>query len=180
MNDRRLVFLAALKPLIGLRLFNTGYAANMRTFGFSRLGAPVDVVSGESEWSLHISCSWRIESEGRIITGSFDWYQPADPRDDPGEQWDPVGGGSLQDKKLRELLDDNDRSKRVLMNRTDFLVVEGVDAEASGDVTIELTGSYRLRVFPAGSRGEFWRIFNMIDDKNYFVCELDTEARYSN
>lgn len=179
MSDGGLIFLAALKPLMGLRLFNAGYAANMRTFGFCRVPVDPARTSEQAEWSFHISCSWRIECDRKIITGSFDWFEPAVPGEDPGEQWDPSSGGSLQEKKLRELFEHRDASSRVITNNTNLFVVEDVDVDVYGGVMIGLTGNYRLRVFPAGSRGEFWRIFEISNYKNYFVCELDTDARYS-
>jgi len=55
------------------------------------------------------------------------------------------------------------------VNQTEHLVVEAVRADNYGGVTIQLSGGYRLVLFPAGSRGEDWRFFRPDTDGPHFV-----------
>jgi hypothetical protein len=106
----------------------------------------------------------------KIVTGSFDWYEPAEAG--APANWDPAGGGSLQEARLRELFADY-RSLRTILNVTDLFVVEDLDVDNYGGLTIKLTDRFRLRVFPTGSRGEFWRIFRKGDLGSHCVCGVD-------
>ena len=157
---------SVLKELVGLKTFVSNYAADMRAFGFRY----PDDSSQSSEWYLHIQCSWRIKSVDQVITGSFDWFEPVDANRDLGDQWDPATGGSLQELKLRDVFQDFGAS-RPIHNHTDNLVVTAASANKFGDLTIDLTGGFQLDVFPAGSRGEFWRIFKHGDLNSHFIWE---------
>jgi len=141
-----------LQQIIGLQLKIASYAGNTRTFIFS---------SAEPEWSLQVQCPWRIEHGGRIVTGSDDWWDPGAP--------DSAMGGSLQQTRLREIFRDEDSSSAVLYNHTTELTVEHVQMGAAGDVEIGLSGGYRLRIFPAGSRGEDRRLFRNADPGSRLV-----------
>jgi hypothetical protein len=118
---------------------------------------------------LHIQCPWRIESDDGILTGLSDWYVPAraDLRD--SEDWDPAHGGSLQDVRLRELFEDHDFTRRVLINNTARLAVISATGDSCGGCQIDLTGGYRLILFPDGSVGEAWRLFRSDTDGEHFV-----------
>jgi hypothetical protein len=153
--------------LLGLKIFLTSHAADMREFGF-HAPDPEDN-SQTSEWFLHIQCAWRIESSNEIMTGSFDWFEPADPTRDTEPNWDPATGGSLQELKLREIFRDFE-NQPIYNQTTNFLVLDAVMA-AVGDLVIGLSGGFRIRVFPAGSKGEFWRLFKKGDPDSHFVCE---------
>jgi hypothetical protein len=135
----------------------------MREFGFGK-------TSDVERWWLHIQCSWRLEMDERVITGSFDWNQPASI-EGHGPDWDPATGGSIQETKLRDVFKDYDPSRRTLRNNTDLLTVEHAEVNELGDLTLTFTGGTRLRVFPAGCNGEFWRIFKKGDLESHFVCE---------
>jgi len=56
-----------LDDLLGLQLFVTSHAADMRGFGFRRPNETQ--VLSHPEWYLHICCAWRIESSRGIVTG---------------------------------------------------------------------------------------------------------------
>jgi hypothetical protein len=162
--------LAAVKRLIGLRIMLASHAADLRGFGFRMPG--VDSDNSPDEWWLHILCSWRLESEETIVTGSFDWNQPLAAHSEWSADWDPAHGGSLEEDRLRVLFKDFG-SGRTIKNNTELFVVQDVDVSKYGDLELKLTGGLRLRVFPAGSRGEFWRVFRKDDLGSHFVCERD-------
>jgi len=165
---------SVLRNLLGLRIFTAGHAADMREFGLRHPDASDD--SPEAEWFLHIQCSWRIESLSQIVTGSFDWFEPADRSQEMRPNWDPATGGSLQDSNLREVFQDPQRGDRRIQNRTDKLVVIEANSDNFGDLLVVLSGGFRLRVFPAGSRGEFWRVFKKGDLDSHFICEGQNAA----
>jgi hypothetical protein len=143
----------------------------MREFGFGAIEGKT-----KPEWWLHVLCSWRLESNEQVITGSFDWNEPEDAGSPVGMEWDPAQGGSLQEARLRDLLQDADRSTRLIRNNTEVLIVEDADVDSYGGVVIKLTGGFRLRIFPAGSRGEFWRVFRKDDLDSHYVCEIAAES----
>jgi hypothetical protein len=160
----------ALENLIGLQLQWAGYAADMRTFGFSRVVGR----GAETEWALHIQCAWRIEREARIVTGKSDWYEAEDESWIPGIDSELSATDRLQQCELRKLLaasEDLEEPKAPLLNNTDLLVVETVDVGVCGDFAMKLTGDYCLRVFPDASRREFWRVFEWKESGFHYVCE---------
>jgi len=166
--------LEGLRNLVGLRVTSAGFAASMRTFTLS----PTETRAAKSptgEWALHIDCPWRIESAARIVTGSSDWSQLADPNLLPQGDWEPSLGGSLQDARLRELFEDQGVQGERPRNRTAHLVVTGVEVDVYGGVVLELTGGYRLRAFPTASRGEHWRIFDLDNLNPHVVCSANRD-----
>jgi hypothetical protein len=166
---------SALDNLIGLQIFIATYAADMRGFGF-RL--PRNSGNGDAdEWYVHLQCCWRIESPERIITGSYDWYESAKVGADLEEDWKPTSGGSLQDLRLRGLFGIEAPERGPLYNQTNDLVVTDVQASGLGDLTLSLSGGYALRVIPAGSRGEQWRLFKRGDLDSHYICEAQTGSR---
>lgn len=157
---------AALNNLRGLKLVRAAHAADMREFGF---GSPD--AHGKADWWLHIQCSWRLESAESVITGSLDWHEPERSDSQIPDEWDPAHGGSLQDARLRATFADNDKSRLFLLNNTELLVVDSVHVDGYGDLSVELSGGFRIRAFPNGSTGEFWRIFKKNDLSSHYVCE---------
>jgi len=117
-----------------------------------------------------VACTWRLEKGDEIITGSFDWHEPEDERI-WSETWDPAYGGSLQESRLRSHFQDFDDRQRVIKNRTPYFTVLSACADEFGGFQLNLTGDYVLRAFPAGSRGEFWRLFDSDDPLSHFVLE---------
>jgi hypothetical protein len=49
------------------------------------------------------------------------------------------------------------------------LVVEDVKADSQGGAELGLSGGYRLFLFPAGSCGEYWRLFRPGSGQKHFV-----------
>jgi hypothetical protein len=120
--------------------------------------------------------AWYNAPSGRIceeLTDLYDWYIPADSGVIADDSWDPANGGSLQEAVLRELMGDQSRLSRSILNRTDKLVVTHVSADAFGGFLLDLTVDLRLAVFPGGSLGEQWRIFQPDRDSGHFVVGRD-------
>ena len=159
-------YFPVLKNFVGLKITMATHAASMRGFIF---GPAIDAPSA-IPWVMHIQCSWRIEAGNAIITGSSDWYEPADSEALTVDEWDPAEGASLQEARLRELFHDQDLSKRTISNNTASLICTEYEEEPHGGV-IWLTGDYVLRLFPAASRGEHWRVFRKGDTSSHVICE---------
>jgi hypothetical protein len=58
-----------------------------------------------------------------------------------------------------------------LINSTGQLVVQAVLVDDFGGFELELSGGFRLQVFPDGSRAEDWRFFGPIDEEDHLVIE---------
>jgi 23S rRNA A1618 N6-methylase RlmF len=48
--------------------------------------------------------------------------------------------------------------------------VTSVDVTNMGDLTINFADELRIRIFPAGTTGEFWRVFEQNDVTKECVC----------
>lgn len=133
--------------LIGLPLSAVRRAADMRTFQFGTL-RPVNRGS-VGDFALHVQCPWRIEGSEGIVTGRLDLWEP--PEDDTSldENWDYETSPNLQDARLHVWFEQNKAS----------LVVQAVDADDFGGAAVSLGQGFVLRIFPSGTRGEDWRLF---------------------
>ena len=149
--------------LIGLKLSRVARAADMRTIQFGDTEARKNggVVG---QYALHFQCPWRLESEAGVITGSDDLYEPNEKAEQPGEPFDWEKGDSLQDRVLRDLLKGYDADTKQIVNLTNLLTVEAVQADSSGGFCLSLSGGYRFLVFPHGTRREAWRLFRPSKD----------------
>jgi hypothetical protein len=127
------------------------------------------------EYALHIQCPWRLEREpdAQIITGSGDLYEPYDEADWKDEAFNWESGNNLQEQALSRLLQEYDAKTKQIVNATDRLVVNAVEADAFGGFRLDLSGDYQLRVFPCTSREEAWRLFKPTADG-----EQPTEAHF--
>lgn len=165
MEDEVLIHL---KPLIGLKLSIARRAADLRNFQFGEIRAIEKGTVGE--YALHIQCPWRLDGPDGIITGRFDLWQPsASDQEVDWETWDYEKQDNLQDKLIGAWLGSYDPQTRSFINTRDDLTVEAVHADSNGGATIELSGGYRLLLFPAGARGEDWRLFRPTIDEPHFV-----------
>jgi hypothetical protein len=81
--------------------------------------------------------------------------------------------GTYQQQILRMLLGGVDPDTGTLVNTTDLLVVEAIEADSLGGATISLSGGYRLVIFPSSARGEQWRLLPP-GDARHFVVETGT------
>ena len=158
MNNVADQILNHLHPLIGLKLSVARRAADLRNFQFGEIRQMGDGTVGE--YALHIQCPWRIDGPEGIITGRMDLYDPVEIGDDfDWDSWHYEKSENMQDHKIGKLLGGYDPQTNSHVNETKHLVVEDVQADDFGGATIELSGGYRLILFPAGSDGEDWRIF---------------------
>jgi hypothetical protein len=139
--------LTSLSQIIGLPLTAARRAADMRTFQFGALRA---VERGSvGDFALHVQCPWRIEGPDGIVTGRMDLWEPVEEGAPLEEDWDYEKSPNLQDARL----------ERWLAEHEGALVVTSVDADEFGGASISLGQDFVLRIFPAGTRGEDWRLF---------------------
>jgi hypothetical protein len=132
-------------------------AADLRIFHFGnmRLVTEPDQLSGENkpcgivgEFALHIQCAWRIETDRSIVTGRSDLWAPlGNPEEYADKDWDYDQDGNRQDQLIEEQVSRRD------------LQVEALEVHSHGSFTLDLSGGYRLVVFPCGTDGEDWRLF---------------------
>ena len=121
------------------------------------------------QYALHIQCPWRIIATGGIVTGSSDYYEPAEVEGEVVRK--DSEAGNLQQKRLRNLLPSYDVNTRSLVNSTGQLVVEAAFVDDLGGFELQLSGGYRLQVFPNGSRAEDWRFFAPSSEEDHLVIE---------
>ena len=108
-------------------------------------------------------------TNNRILTGSADYFEPAVESEDVN--LDDQRSGNLQRRRLREIFTDYDSKTRSLVNETDARIVTAVHSDQFGGLDLDLTGGFRLQVFPTGSRGEDWRFFSPGNEEDHFVIE---------
>lgn len=169
-HDIKGQILSHLEPLIGLKLSIARRAANLRNFQFGEIRKVDGGTVGE--YALHIQCAWRIEGLNGIVTGTIDLWEPVETGEDYNiETWDYDEDENLQDYQIGELLGGYDPETRSHVNDTNHLVVQDVEADNFGGVTIALSGGYRLILFPWGCQDEDWRFFKPSSgqDQPHFV-----------
>jgi hypothetical protein len=149
--------IAALSQIIGLPLTAARRAADMRTFQFGKL-RPVERGS-VGDFALHVQCPWRIEGPDGIVTGSLDLWEPVEDNAPFDDNWDYEKSPNLQDARLEPWLSNNKLS----------LVVKSVDADEFGGAAISFDQGFVLRLFPARTRGEDWRLFQPKIDASHLV-----------
>ncbi|MDN7240755.1 hypothetical protein QWY14_03090 [Planococcus sp. N028] len=154
------------EKLAGLKLRYLGRASNLLWLGFGDL---IDVVRrGETEelaeFALHVQCAWRITKASTIYVGSHDFYVPSSKWEGDMEDfyWD-IQGNNRFDERVRWLM----RSIK------SGLVVENIEADTFGGLTVYLSNDYTLEIFPnsseTGDYSESWRLFRSGDDSPHFV-----------
>jgi hypothetical protein len=148
----------AMNPVLGLRLSLTTRVMSSRVFHFGRIQR--EGLDSWGEWLLSINCPWRLDGPSRIVTGSADLWQAADPSIKAvPEDWDYNTELSLQDERVAEALGAAPGPRGEAVNLTDHLTVKSIEAGAGGDLFLTFSGNLRLAVFPAGARGTQWRFF---------------------
>jgi hypothetical protein len=156
-----------LHPLIGLKLSIARLGGTMRGFHFGEVRTIEHGTAGE--YTLHISCPWRIENQEGIFTGGADLFERdtvAMGLNRPGWTYED---GNLQDERLAFLLKGYDPQTHSHVNATDNLVVENVEADAYCGLILFLSGGYRLVLLPTNSTGESWRFFSYDTEGSHFV-----------
>jgi hypothetical protein len=84
--------------------------------------------------------------------------------------------GNLQDERLASLLGGRDPETKALMNTSGMLVVETASGTSACGLCLELSGGYRLVVFPDGSSGEAWRLLGHQVPEHLVVVGGEIEA----
>jgi hypothetical protein len=139
--------IAALSSIVGLPLSAARRAADMRVLQFGALRQ--NERSSVGDFALHIQCPWRIQGQGVIITGRSDLWEPIEPEPDfDWDNWDYEKSPNLQDFLIDQWMKDRG-----------VLTVRKVDADEYGGATIAFDEGFALHLFPAGTRGEDWRLF---------------------
>src|SRR5258708_562960 len=136
-THRRII--AALVPIIGLKLSASYRALDMRIFEFASSSMGSD---SACEFAIHIQCPWRIEGPDGIVTGRMDLWEPVDANLTKRDNaiWDYDASPNEQDVRLNKWFAQFGSS----------LVIENVDADDYGGSTISFVQDFRLRLFPAG------------------------------
>lgn len=152
-----------LQKLVGLELAATARAADLRGFHFGELRPYRGRTVGE--FALHVQCAWRIEGPDGILAGRSDLWEPTEElRGDDFKRWDYERAGNLQDKRIAEWLGHQDPRAGACLDSENPPVVLAARATPFGGAEIDLSGGYRLTLFPAGSVGEDWRLFRPGND----------------
>lgn len=121
-------------------------------------------------YALHIQCPWRIEGGNQIVVGSSDYYSRAD--DNLDASWEPgTVTGHLQNQILGTLFEGIDVDGRSYINQTAHFEVTKVSSDCFGGAMVFFTGGYVLVLFPSGSRGEAWRLFEPGSESPHMVVE---------
>ncbi|MGA3235032.1 MAG: hypothetical protein ABSG03_01915 [Bryobacteraceae bacterium] len=169
----------AFQPLIGLQ-WALARHSGITVFHFGEV-RPAPGGGTVGQFALHIQCPWRVVTPDRIVTGSPDYWYPADESLD-WDEWEKdrttrrssSAPPSLQEKRLLDLFCGYDPDTGACVNITERLVVEAVGADNYGGVQIEFSGDCSLQLFPAStcesSHGENWRLFEPGSDADHFVA----------
>jgi hypothetical protein len=160
-----------LNVLKGLALSVARQLAATRGFHFGQIYTTPQGASW-GDYILHISCAWRIENDDGIIVGLDDYWDP------PGEEawhedWNKETDQNLLDLKLADLFKDFSSETKSFVNQTGELVVESVEATEFGDLSIHLTGGYKIKIFTSHSEDENWVFFNGEHNPNEFFMSVD-------
>ena len=122
------------------------------------------------QYALHVQCPWRIDGPEGIVTGRSDLWEHISGKT-MTDEWEPGTDDNIQDVRISNLFGGYDAKTHSHLNSSEWLVVERVQASDIGDLNVSLSGGYRLVLFPGGSIGEAWRIFEPGRGVPHFVIE---------
>lgn len=162
MNCERLRVRERLAVLAGQPLTYVGYAADMLTLCFG---------DGEAEAHLHIQCSYRLATAGRILFDRIDYFEPSDTLQ---ARWRAEG---LQEADFPREWDDCDcrlfEQVKMLNAQLDGMTVAEIDVNQLGDLTLHFATGETLLALPMRSDdGECWRFWSDArwPDQHMIVC----------
>ena len=143
----------ALRQLLGLPLEDAGRSGDMNWFSFGSKRQVIDKAGLHKtvgDFALHITCSWRLIRNSRIVVASKDKYYPREDNEQIDDfEWD-VQGLNIQDEVLSHITKTLD---------IEFSVAS-VQVQLAGAFTIDFANGYTLEVFPDISLpAENWRLF---------------------
>lgn len=130
----------------------------MAWFAFERPGLE------PAGWSLHVQCAWRLDGPRGPEAASGDLWETADP-DDPRPIEAPDGYDHIPNLRDRNA----DRLFQSVGAKPKILFFKSVAAQDSGDVVLNLSGSYALRLFVNHTRGEAWRLLPRPPGRHFVV-----------
>jgi hypothetical protein len=159
-----------LEQLIGLKLSIARHFGSGANFQFGKI--ELLEKGSVADFAIHIQCPWRIESQTHLVTGNDDlWWSTLGNHEPKG--WSYKDGDSVLDTRMSELLEGYDPRTQSWINITDLLVVEEISLNNFGDLTVHLSGGYRLHLFITGTTGETWRVFRPSFDEPHLVVGSD-------
>lgn len=154
-----------LEALISSPLFKVTRAANIECFHF---GEELNVLDRRGnhqvvgKYVLNVQCAWRLAGQEGIIAASRDIYTPAgDPfKESPNFDWSQPGSTRC-DERIQNFFQEQHNVP---------LIVEEIEADNIGSVTIRMKHGFRLEVFPDTSlKDEYWRFFESETENPHFV-----------
>ncbi len=143
----------ALRSIIGRMIRGSTRAVDMEMFSFGRRSEKPSTggSTDDGDFALHVQCAWHLEHSGSLLVGSRDLFVPAGKEDpEEGFDWEPPDS-NRRDRLLKRFLDGPAR------------VVEDVDVDTGGYVSVRVSASHVLRILPDRSSGalEHWRFFRV-------------------
>lgn len=148
---------AALGALAGLPLRRMERVGELLALHFGELHAVADPEGGTREvgaLALHVSCSWRLVDEERILVGAGDLLTPSDPEAElESFDWNEPGASWL-DVRLGELAGELAAGPPV---------VRGISVDPFSGFALTLDRGLRFEAFPDSTptghvSTEFWRL----------------------
>jgi len=149
-----------LQCLVGQPFWGAGRVGNLLTFQFgpryvktNRHGKPHAV----GTYALHVQCAWHLANAQRLLVASGDLgYQPIDA----DEEMNHYEGEAYTWSRAESSLLDERLLRFFLQCEKTPLLVQALRADDLGGLTIEMSASYLLSLFPDDSLdAEYWRFF---------------------
>ncbi|MGW6444827.1 hypothetical protein [Lentzea sp. NPDC055074] len=153
----------SLADLVGARRRCAGRACDLVWFGFGPILELPDSRGGTreiAEFALHLQGPWRIYLGDERLTGRSDVYLPRPGWTGGGEfDWD-VQGANRFDVRAAQLTTRLDGAR---------IAVTSVEVDAEGDLTVFLSGGFRIEARCGDSGREDWRFFRPGNDDDHVV-----------
>jgi hypothetical protein len=159
--------LDSFRVLVGLQLSILRRAPDMLVLHFGDIRVHLSGKGTVGTYALHAQCAWRFDGPGGTITGRDDLWAYAGPGERPpnGSYED---GFSLQDRQFSKFFI-RDECTRSWVNPGDRFIVTGTEQTKDGDLRLDFTEGYAIRLFPSGSGSEAWRLFEPGSDDDHVV-----------
>lgn len=141
--------LEVLRPIIGAKHLKVGRAAAMGWLDFEK---------DDKHYALHLQCAFRFRSGPNILMANFDMFEPTEEVENgPSFDWDTWSdmGWDTQGLNLYDAWALN------LKKQGGEHVVEAIEVNDVGDLTVRFSGDMVLEVFNNSSQTECWRFFEV-------------------
>lgn len=167
MTDVRTRVEAALAPLVGLPLWDHHRVLDVQILHLggkrtetARFGPRKGQTSIVGEYTLHLSCAWRIVDARGLVVGSADRLEKSEAAASiPDEEWDwNKRGANRRDECMVRWFGDN------------IFIVESIRVDPVGGFAMSFSGGALLEVFPDATLDtEAWRLLGAREDERHFV-----------